>query len=95
MALSIINKAFSSDYEIARGIIKIRHLNENDPNITEEVSELEIDNSVINALYQLLAESIIKENHLNKNDPNITKELSQLKIDDNVKKAVYKILGIA
>ena len=94
MVLSMINKALSADYEIARSIIKIKHLNGNDPNITEEVSELEIDNSVINALYQLLAESIIKENHLNKSDRNIMQKVDQMKIDNNVKKAVYEILGI-
>ena len=95
MALSIINKAFSPDYELANSIIKTNHLDGNDPDITEKVSQIRVDYTVKDAVYELLAESIIKENHLNKNDPNITKELNQLKIDDNVKKGIYKILRIS
>ncbi len=66
MAFSIIKKAFSPDYELANGIIKTRHLDGNDPDITKKVSRLRIDYTVKDAVYELLAASIIKENYLKK-----------------------------
>ena len=91
----LINKAFSPDYEFANGIIKTRHFNGNDPDITKKVSRLRVDYTVKDAVYELLAASIIKEMNLNKRDPDIRKKVTQLKIDDNVKKGLYKILRIA
>ncbi len=54
MAFSIIKKAFSPDYELANGIIKTRHLDGNDPDITKKVNQLKIDNNIKKGIYKIL-----------------------------------------